>query len=81
MSSTKITLIRKNYKNDDVILIRFRYREELIDLVKTLPRRRWSATLKSWLVPYSEQMVRRIKTTFKGHYLENRTSRTIAESF
>jgi exodeoxyribonuclease VII large subunit len=33
------------------LLIRFPYREDLIDVVKTLPARRWDPGQKAWVVP------------------------------
>lgn len=34
-----------------LLLIRFPYREDLIDVVKTLPARRWDPGQKAWVVP------------------------------
>jgi len=33
------------------LLIRFPYREDLIDVVKTLPDRRWDPGQKAWVIP------------------------------
>ncbi|MEY8847277.1 site-specific tyrosine recombinase/integron integrase [Psychroserpens sp. XS_ASV72] len=77
MPSTKITLLKKTHNKEQVVLISFRYDQKLIDLVKTLPRRRWSTSLKCWYVPYSENMLRRIKTTLKNHNVENRINESI----
>lgn len=33
------------------LLIRFPYREDLIDVVKTLPDRRWDPGKKAWVIP------------------------------
>lgn len=80
MPSTKITLLRKTHNKEQIILIHFRYNDKLIDLVKTLPRRQWSASLKCWHIPYSEKAISLIMTTFKGYSIENRISQKVVNS-
>jgi site-specific recombinase XerD len=46
-----VTYTADEYKGERVILVKFKYDQQLVDEVKKLPERRWSRTLKCWYVP------------------------------
>ncbi|MEZ5964375.1 MAG: hypothetical protein R3F56_11060 [Planctomycetota bacterium] len=47
------------------LLIRFPYREDLIDVVKALPDRRWDPGKKAWVIPAAH--VDTVVATLLGH--------------
>jgi len=71
MTSTKIKLSKKVHRNKQQIIIDFPFDDEIISLVKTIPGRCWSRTLRHWYVPYSENALECIKATFKNHELDS----------
>ncbi|MBR9847539.1 MAG: tyrosine-type recombinase/integrase [Algicola sp.] len=72
MATTTIKLSTKVHHKAKQILIHFDYDETLLDLVRTLPERRWSKSLKHWYVPYSEHALKCIKSTFKNYSIDSR---------
>ena len=62
-----VTLSRKNYRKENQILIGFNHYWVLIDVVKHLPKAKWSATLKSWYVKNTPENLKLIYSVFKGH--------------
>ncbi|MCU0407307.1 MAG: site-specific integrase [Bacteroidales bacterium] len=65
----KITLERVVHEGESCLSLSFPYDNELIDLVKTLPRARWEPEGKYWHVPDSNGMLYRIENLFEGHAL------------
>jgi len=53
-----------NHKNEQVLLIQFPIDRELINVVKKIENARWSATKKAWYVPYSIELLHKIKELF-----------------
>ncbi|MCB0383537.1 MAG: tyrosine-type recombinase/integrase [Psychroserpens sp.] len=72
MNSKTIKLSTKVHHNIKQIIIDFDYNETLIDLVKTIPNRRWSKSLNNWYVPYSESTLDSIITTFRNYDIDSR---------
>jgi integrase/recombinase XerD len=66
MNNKTIRLEAVNHNNQNRILIKFGFDEELIVLVKQLPDAAWSAADKAWCVPYTKENVNRIFVLFKG---------------
>jgi len=62
----KIILNKVKHRGENRILISFRYSEKYTKLLRTLNNLRWSATLKGWHVPFSEQTVTQIIALFKN---------------
>lgn len=62
-----VTLSRKNHRKENQILIGFNHYWVLIDVVKHLPKAKWSATLKSWYVKNTPENLKLIYSVFKGH--------------
>lgn len=62
-----VTLSRKNHRKENQILIGFNHDWVLIDVVKHLPKAKWSATLKSWYVKNTPENLKLIYSVFKGH--------------
>ncbi|SFT85719.1 Site-specific recombinase XerD [Algoriphagus locisalis] len=61
-----ITVTSAIWKKKGVVLLQFGYDRELIELVKTLSKAKWSSEKKAWLIPYSEDILDQLLTHFKG---------------
>lgn len=59
-----IYLERKVHHKKQQLLLKFTYNNELIQLVRNLNGTRWSSTLKSWYIKYSDQNLQIILNTF-----------------
>jgi len=53
------------HQNKQVILLRFAYRKDWVELMRQLPRNRWSATLTCWYMPYEKEVLPLIYQTFE----------------
>jgi len=62
-----ITLTRARHRNENQILIGFKHDWALIDVVRHLPKAKWSKTLKSWYIKNTPENLRLIYSVFKGH--------------
>jgi len=71
-----IQLIKESYKGQDVLLIKFPFNNGINNLIRKLPRIRWSGALKSWHLPYTDEIMKEAETLFK----ENNYSFTITDN-
>ncbi len=62
-----VTLSKKRHRNDNQILIGFKYDSALIEVVRLLPNATWSATLKSWYIKNNPENLKSIYAVFKTH--------------
>ncbi len=60
-----IRIFQKQHRGALQLVLNFSYNTDLINLVKTLPRARWSTRLKSWYILDSEKHLSQITSTFK----------------
>ena len=51
----KVTIRKIEHKGETRIACSFGYSSEIIDILKSVPGRRWSQTLKCWHIPYDGQ--------------------------
>ena len=58
--SNKISLRRINYNNEKRIGIFFKYDINLIDRIKSIPKRKYSNTLKCWHLPDNDESIEHI---------------------
>ncbi|MBR9915639.1 MAG: tyrosine-type recombinase/integrase [Algicola sp.] len=70
MKKPDIVLSIKTHRQAKQLLIVFDYRKALIELVKTVPNRKWSATLECWYVRYSPEAIAQIKEIFQGYTID-----------
>ena len=61
-----IRLEKIRHRNEERILVRFSYNDELIALLKTIDGCKWSATHKCWHVPYHNDYFHHLENLFKG---------------
>lgn len=55
-----------DHNNENRLLIKFKWNQELIDMIKNIPGRKWSDTLKAWHLPNTpESKVQLVKLTEK----------------
>lgn len=62
-----ITLSKTFHRNENQILIKFKHDWALIDVVKHLPKAKWSASLKSWYITNNPEHLKLIYAVFKNH--------------
>lgn len=60
-----ILLEQKNHKKTPQLLVKFKYNDSLINLMRKIPKANWSSSLKSWYVKDSEENLTLILNTFK----------------
>lgn len=60
-----ITINRIVHRQEDKISLVFDYDQELIDLVKKLPGRKWSKTMGYWHVPFREDYQQKLKEVLR----------------
>lgn len=53
-------------KKKPVALLEFSYDQQLIDLVRTIPAAEWQPALRVWAVPYSDELIGRLLSLFRG---------------
>jgi hypothetical protein len=61
-----IQLDTVKHKGKQILLLKFPYDNELIRLAKQLAGASFSGTYKSWYVPYSTEVMHKIKKLFNG---------------
>jgi integrase/recombinase XerD len=61
-----IFLEQKVHRKEHQLLIKFKYHQKLIDLIKTVDGVRWSTSLKSWYLKNTEENLSLILDLFKG---------------
>ncbi|WP_431137408.1 tyrosine-type recombinase/integrase [Psychroserpens mesophilus] len=71
MKQPDITLKIKYHNKAEQILICFKYNDAIIDLVKTIPGRKWSLFLKCWYVERSEKNLKTIRDTLKNYIIDD----------
>jgi len=59
-----LTIDKVVHRGMQILLLRFPFDKQLINMVKQLPNAAWSKTRKAWYVPYSERMIDAIKKLF-----------------
>jgi len=62
----------KMHRKNEQLLVRFTYNETLINLINPL-KLKWSATLKTWYLPYHKENVVLILKTLKGSAYVNKS--------
>jgi len=62
-----VTLSKATHRKENQIFIGFKHDWVLIDVVKHLPKAKWSATLKSWYIKKRPENLNQIYAVFKGH--------------
>lgn len=62
------TIFIKNgeVKQKPVALLKFPFDQQLINLVRSIPKANWQPELKAWAVPYSETLINELLPIFKG---------------
>ena len=71
MQKPVITLKPKFHKQAEQILICFDYNESIIDLVRTIPDRKWSQSLQCWYVKRSMEVVQTIKKVLHSYSVDD----------
>ncbi len=61
-----IFLEQKVHRKEHQLLIKFKYHQKLIDLIKTVDGVRWSTSLKSWYLKNTDKNLLLITSLFKG---------------
>ena len=63
---TNITLDTTLHHGKPILLIRFPFNHQLIEISKKLSGAMWSKTFGAWYVPYSKQALLQVKENFEG---------------
>jgi site-specific recombinase XerD len=71
MEQTDITLKLKYHNKAQQILICFKYNDAIIKLIRTLPGRKWSQSMRCWYVARSENALEKIKKTFSNYTIND----------
>ncbi|MTE26421.1 tyrosine-type recombinase/integrase [Winogradskyella sp. ZXX205] len=64
-TSPKIQLVNLVHKGQSHIGLRFRYNEDLLNIIRDIPLARWSKTHRIWYLPYSDKNIELIHNCFK----------------
>ena len=62
---TNITLDTTLHHGKPILLIRFPFNHQLIEISKKLSGAMWSKTFGAWYVPYSKQALLQVKEKFR----------------
>jgi len=60
----KILLDTVKHKGKKILLLKFPYNSQLIEITKQLPNATWSNTYKAWYTPYSIEILHQVKKLF-----------------
>jgi site-specific recombinase XerD len=71
-----LTLECAKHRGKQQLCIRFDYNRDFIDLLRKLHNARWSRSLQSWYVPYSDEIVRKVNALFAKRALIKNNIRT-----
>lgn len=71
MENSQITLKLKYHRRVEVIFICYTYDYYLNNLVKTIPNRKWSRTLKYWYVPNTQDALDHIKKALSYYSIDD----------
>lgn len=63
----KVTLEKINHKGEERIAVRFAKNQNLHTLIRKVNGALWSATKKTWHIPYSNQAYKKLKDLFKDN--------------
>lgn len=61
----KSPAVKIEFKENNKVIIRVPYNQELIRKIKTISGRRWNPNEKYWEVPYDENLISRLQTLFE----------------
>lgn len=81
MKNVIITLKVKDINRTKQILICFDYNELIIDLVRTIPGRKWSQTFRCWYVEHSNASLNSIQNILKDYTIEDSAITSIVRNF
>ena len=62
-----VTLSKAYHRKEHQILLGFNHDWVLIDVVKHIPKAKWSATLKSWYIKNNPENLKLVYSVFKQH--------------
>lgn len=65
MSYPTIYLEQQRHKRELKLLLKFKYNDTLINLTRKLKDARWSRSMRSWYVDFSEENIQLVANTFK----------------
>jgi len=71
MKKPQITLKYKHHNKAEQILIYFKYDDAIINLVRTIPNRKWSSTLKCWYIERSADALNTIQKTLSDYTIDD----------
>lgn len=63
---TNIILDTAIHRGKQILLLKYAYNNQLINITKQLPGATWSNTFKAWYIPYSTQALVQVKQLFEG---------------
>ncbi|MDB2385411.1 site-specific integrase [Polaribacter sp.] len=61
-----VFLAQKSHRKTIQLLLRFKYNDELIAIVRTLSGVKWSKSLNCWYVAYSKEQLQNVRLLFKN---------------
>ena len=61
-----IFLEYKDYKKTPQLLVKFKYNDYLLNLLRKIPAATWSTSLKTWYLKDTKENLNLIISTFKG---------------
>lgn len=67
----KIPAVKIEPGRSNKIIIRIPYNQNLINKVKSIPRREWNPQGKYWGVPYSEDLIAKLQSLFGENLVVN----------
>ncbi|WP_204347083.1 tyrosine-type recombinase/integrase [Psychroserpens algicola] len=71
MKNAVITLKTKYYNKAEQILIYFDFNWKIIELARTIPNRKWSASMSCWYVKRSPEILQTIHNTFHEYTIDD----------
>ena len=63
----KIEVFNLEHKGKNQLGIKFKYDEDLLEIIRNLPHAKWSKTQRLWYLPYTTYNLNLIKKSFKDH--------------
>ena len=63
----KIEVFNLEHKGKNQFGIKFKYDEDLLEIIRNLPHAKWSKTKRLWYLPYTTNNLNLIKKSFKDH--------------
>jgi len=66
-----ITASPVTHRNEKRVRLDFRYHYPLVEIIKTIPQCRWSATMGCWHIPYSENYMNYLNNFFMDKFEVN----------